>query len=342
MIYGWFCLEDLNEKQGKEKTEMDNKTAQTAILLATYNGEKYLSELLDSLLAQTYEDYICYIHDDGSTDSTGTIIQTYSTDYPGRFIILDGPPTGGAKNNFFYMMKTAAGKHRYYMFCDQDDIWIPTKIEKSVEAIEKLEGQNNKNSKEPCLVFGDMKVVDETLSETADSFTRFNDLHYNRITLDRAVMKDCAAGCSMIFNNVLLQVVIVEDINSIIMHDAWVMILAAALGRIQYIDEPLTLYRQHKDNKVGAKHITKMSKILLRVKRVINFSQFSITRKGLYERIEQFRCCTYVNEFADQYPELTSDLKRFPEMRKPDRCKFVLKYHLYQNKWSSIWTCICS
>ena len=79
-------------------------TEKIAIVLATYNGAEYLKEQLDSLLAQTNRDWITYIHDDGSTDDTAAVIDEYVAKYPQKFVKIEGKSTGGAKQNFFYLL----------------------------------------------------------------------------------------------------------------------------------------------------------------------------------------------------------------------------------------------
>ena len=97
-----------------------------AILLATYNGGKYIKSLLDSLLNQSYQNFVCYIHDDGSTDDTFEVCRNYSWRYPEKFRILYYGHCGGAKENFFSMVKNV--EEPYLMFCDQDDIWHDNKL----------------------------------------------------------------------------------------------------------------------------------------------------------------------------------------------------------------------
>ena len=136
-----------------------------AILLATYNGEKFLAEQLDSLFSQTYSDFIIYAHDDGSTDQTVGILHQYQNKYPEKLIILDYEPTGGAKNNFYSLMQRVDAD--YYMFCDQDDIWLPFKVDVSLK---KIQGMELTYICMPCLVFSDLRVVDHQLNTISDSF----------------------------------------------------------------------------------------------------------------------------------------------------------------------------
>ena len=97
----------------------------TAILMATYNGEQYVAEQIDSLLAQTDSDWTLYIHDDGSKDHTQEIINKYAETHD-NIVVMDFPGGNGAKENFFKMMFSVDAD--YYMLCDQDDVWLPEKV----------------------------------------------------------------------------------------------------------------------------------------------------------------------------------------------------------------------
>ncbi len=99
--------------------------SETAILLTTYNGGKYLPELLRSLADQTCQDFVCYIHDDGSVDNTVDLCKAFCREHEGQFVLLDYPKTGSAKNNFLSLLERVEADH--YLFCDQDDFWLPDK-----------------------------------------------------------------------------------------------------------------------------------------------------------------------------------------------------------------------
>lgn len=315
---------------------MDNKVC---VLLATYNGEQYLKQMLDSIKNQSYQDFVCYIHDDGSTDSTHKIIKEYCQNYEDKFIDIVSQSTGGAMNNFLYMLSEFGTQFLYIMFCDQDDVWMSDKIEKSLNKIIEVE---NGNYNKPALVYSDMTVVDEKLNTIASSFIKYNALDIDNITLDRAVMKGYAAGCSMILNNTLAKISSIKNKNDIIMHDWWVLLIASAVGSIGYINEPLALYRQHGTNTLGAKHITVGSRICEILRRVVTLEQFKITRRGLYIRLNQLARCAEVPLVKEEYSELVLGAAKFKDKKKINRCKFVFKNRLYQNKWSCIWTCICA
>ena len=108
-----------------------------SILLSTYNGEKYLSEQLDSILQQSYQNFIIYIRDDGSNDNTLNIIMYYVHNFPSKIKLVDDKVKHrGAKLSFIWLMSHIESD--YYMFCDQDDVWLPNKIELSIDKLSKL------------------------------------------------------------------------------------------------------------------------------------------------------------------------------------------------------------
>lgn len=223
-----------------------------AILLATFNAEKHIRELLDSLLNQTYKEIEIFYHDDGSKDETLSILAEYEQENPGRFFAIQGPPTGGAKQNFMYMLSKVEAD--YYFFCDDDDVWDKTKVEKELAAI--------KDIKNPAAVFCDLNVVDENLNTISPTFFSYVDRSPSRTSLSQLLIENMAPGCSMAINRSLRNEAIkLKNLELILMHDHFLMTLAAMTGEVKYVDEPLILYRQTGENEVGAEKKTIFGKI---------------------------------------------------------------------------------
>jgi glycosyltransferase involved in cell wall biosynthesis len=219
------------------------------ILLATYNGEKYLAELLDSLVSQTYQSWELLVHDDGSVDKTFDILLGYQENYPDRIKILDdGLVMGNARDNFTYLLTLSTAD--YVMFCDQDDVWLPDKIEKTFRKMQELE---YKHDNLPILVHTDLMIVDESLACIAPSMFDYQGLNKSTKGLLQALAKNSVTGCTMMVNR---QAILASTpiLPSAIMHDWW---MAASVikvgGLVEFIDESLIQYRQHSVNSVGAK-----------------------------------------------------------------------------------------
>lgn len=224
-----------------------NKTDQAAILLATFNGEQYIREQLDSLFQQTNQNWHLFIHDDGSADQTIAIIHKYQLRFPDRITILGGRATGNSRDNFFYLLSQVEAP--YYFFCDQDDAWLPEKIEKTYQRMKEIEEKEL-----PCLVFTDLRVVDESLNCIAEKMEYYQKLNYQDLSFKQLMVQAAVTGCTMMINQVLRnRMLLSSDHNDIIMHDWWASMIAAKFGKISCLNEPLVLYRQHSGNSVGAR-----------------------------------------------------------------------------------------
>ncbi len=263
-----------------------NKTENLAILLATYQGERFLEAQIESLLQQTCEEWQLYIHDDGSEDKTGEIIQHYMNRYPDKIILVEGPSMGGARDNFLYLMKQVEAP--YYMCCDQDDIWLPTKIQRTLAEMKTLEEKATIET--PCLVFTELTVVNEKLEVIAEKMSQYQKLDCENLVLSRMLMQNAVTGCTLMMNRKLRDMAIqYRNAKNLIMHDWWISLIAAQFGKISYIDEPTILYRQHGDNSVGALDTNNVSYILKKVRRFKN-NQIAVLNTQLQakELVETF------------------------------------------------------
>ena len=137
------------------------------VLLATYNGEKFVAQQIDSLLNQTYKDFHIFIHDDGSTDNTVNILNDYASRYSDKITVVDAAPTGNACANFALLLSKTQGD--YYMFCDQDDVWDNEKIEKTYICMQKAE----QGKDIPILVHTNLCVVSADMTVIDNSFFNF-------------------------------------------------------------------------------------------------------------------------------------------------------------------------
>lgn len=226
-------------------------TKPIAILLGVYNGGKYLAEQFDSLLAQTNQDWTLYIRDDGSFDNSAEIIFKYCNDFSNFISIVDDKGNLKSRDNFFQLLDSVDSD--YYMFCDQDDVWLPQKVELTFT---KMKFNEIQNLVKPIVVFTDLKVVDNNLNLISSSFW-----HYSRInpeiikTFNYLSVCNVMTGCTMMINKEAYKASL-PVLPEVIMHDCWIALKTVASGgMIDFVKEPTILYRQHDSNVIGATEI---------------------------------------------------------------------------------------
>jgi len=221
------------------------------ILLATYNGEKYLKEQLDSILLQSYHNWKITIRDDNSTDKTLSIISEYINNYPEKFSLLnDGKGHIGSSLSFASLLENS--KNEYIMLCDQDDVWLEFKIEITLKELLK---QEKINGKIPLMIFTDLKEVDQDLNILSESFIESQKLYPSIISnTTKLAALNIVAGCTTIINKQSLQVILPLT-SKHVTHDQWMAINISKYGKIFYISTPTILYRQHSRNIFGANKI---------------------------------------------------------------------------------------
>lgn len=218
------------------------------ILLATYNGEKYLSQQIDSIINQSYTNWILTIRDDCSTDSTKSLIDQYTKEFPDKIRLLNNNGVNlGSTKSFSELLQNS--QEEFVMLCDQDDIWLNNKIELSLERMLQIEFEN---PSQPLLVFTDMKVVDKDLQLISNSFIKAQKLITGVITDYRQLIAhNVVAGCTTLMNKKAVEIT-VPIISNKLIHDHWISIIVSYYGTISFIDVPTSLYRQHGRNVVGA------------------------------------------------------------------------------------------
>lgn len=246
------------------------------IALATYNGEKYIQEMLNSISNQTYQDFMIHLRDDGSTDNTLTLCENHKLYEQGKLKIYKDNIKGlGASKNFLKILGHCNSE--YIFLCDQDDFWMKDKIQKMLDHIQKHEYKNN--IKVPTLVFSDLQIVDRSLNIIADSFYR-NSIKSSMCSSPfDFLLSNHIPGCAMVVNKSLLESIqpLPENFR---MHDWWLAFVASFYGKIAYLDEPLIKYRQHGGNTVGVPGMN--INILRQIKSVLNFRD--LLDKGLLHK----------------------------------------------------------
>lgn len=291
------------------------------ILLASYNGEKYIAEQIDSILNQTYKDWFLYIKDDCSTDNTVKIIKDYENSYKDKIkVITSDIKSGSAKDNFFSMLKYS--ENEYIMTCDQDDVWLPNKIEITIYKILEAEKEDKDI---PILVHTDLKVVDEKLNKITDSLIKMQNLDSSRDKLNNLLVQNIVTGCTVMVNRNLLNYIKIVP-RKAIMHDWWMALLASALGKLYFIDTPTVLYRQHRNNDVGAKNVKSTDYIL---RKLCNLNSVKETINDTYLQATEL-----LNAIGDKVDsrnnELIKQYSLFLKINKYQRIKRLIKYQYWK------------
>ncbi|MDD3192698.1 MAG: glycosyltransferase family 2 protein [Oscillospiraceae bacterium] len=232
-----------------------------SILMASYNGASYIAAQIESVLGQTCRDFTLYICDDCSDDGTWEIVQSYAQSHPGQVVALQNRQnSGSAKHNFFQMM--LAYRDDYVMLCDQDDVWLPEKVEVTLAAMQKAEAAHHCET--PILVHTDLTVVDGALHVLDRSYRHAVNGNWQRTALHYELAQNTVTGCTVMYNRALGDL-IREEPSFFVMHDWWLALAASALGRIVLLDRATMLYRQHGDNSVGAKFVRSPRYLLRRL-----------------------------------------------------------------------------
>lgn len=239
---------------------MDNSTVR--ILLAAHNGETYLAAQLDSLLSQDYPHIQIILSDDNSSDATVDILARYASEYPDKIThYQSGKIFGSAQKHFMHLLAVFRDAP-YIMFCDQDDLWHPDKVSKSVRHLRSIAAEH-----EPALVHTDLQVVDGDLTLINPSFCCHSALDGNRLALHQLLVQNVVTGCTIILNRSLAELACsVSFTDAILMHDWWLALLASACGKISFLNESTIDYRQHGNNAVGAKNVRSFSYVTARLK----------------------------------------------------------------------------
>jgi len=246
------------------------------ILLATFNGGRYLSQQLDSIFLQEYQNFKILIRDDGSTDNTVEIISLYQKKQPEKIQFIEDD-FGNIGSSESFMLLLSLSTSDYAMFCDQDDVWLPNKIIVSLNKIKSLDSKCRVPA--PLLVFTDLVVVDQDLNVINKSFWRYQKL--NPATAKKwkdQLVQNVITGCTVIINKRAREVCLPYSLN--MMHDQWVGVMTAKHGVLDYLNEQTVLYRQHASNTDGAHNfglqyiVFKLHNIVSVVRKLITFARY--------------------------------------------------------------------
>jgi glycosyltransferase involved in cell wall biosynthesis len=218
------------------------------VLLSTYNGEAHLRPQIDSILGQSFTDLRVLVRDDGSTDGTAAILMEYAERDERISVVSDYAGNLGAFSSF--MKLTEYSTAPYFLFADQDDVWLPNKVELLIKRGREIEIENGSDI--PVVVFSDLTIVDEELNVIDPSLWHFQQFDPNISRDWRSLLaQNVVLGCAMLANACAREKSLPYSLPDM-PHDQWVALTAAKNGRIDFIREATILYRQHGNNYSGA------------------------------------------------------------------------------------------
>ena len=272
------------------------------ILLATYNGSKYLHEQLDSILNQSYGNINVIIRDDGSSDNTVMIIKEYEQKDSRVRLLNDNLGNLGFVRNFEELMKNSTSE--YLMFSDQDDIWYNNKVETSYTRIKAIEETNGKSC--PILVHTNSKIMNYE-KQTKSLF--ISDYAKNS-SFENSLFNFFVQGSTMLINESLKREALPFS-KEVYLHDRYLHLIAEFIGIRAYIDTPTMDYRQHSNNEIGSRGTNI-------IKRLISSRYFNQNDKILFYYLHNH----YKNSVEDYKIEklniffriINSDTTRFKRM----------------------------
>lgn len=243
-----------------------------AVLMSTYNGSKYLNQQLESLANQTVANNMTvYIRDDGSSDDTIDIINTWSRKL--KINCYSGTNVGAARS-FWELFVNQDINADYYAFCDQDDIWDSDKLEISVKHL----------TEDVCLYTCNCRVIDENGRVLKNRYSNIPPY----VDIKNMIISGFTQGCSMTFTNELREFVLNKKIETITMHDSILAIYSMFFGRIYWDSEPRFSYRIHGNNVIAKSNKSFIQKAISTIKfwRKISKTSKSLVASELTRNID--------------------------------------------------------
>lgn len=301
------------------------------ILIASYQGEQYIEEQIHSLFQQSHPDLHLIVRDDASNDTTALKIDNLKKKSPFPFTFIQAQDNQGLRQNFSSLLETSQAP--YVMFCDQDDWWSPTKVEKTLLVMKKLETTYGKNV--PLAVHTDLEVVDKNLNGIHPSFWAYSGLNpHHGHSLNRLLTQNVVTGCTLMINRPLAEIVLPFP-EACVMHDWWMSLAASAFGVIEGISEPTMKYRQHDKNDTGAKRY-QLLECYKRWSAAESQAKIRVNYQKKFEQAEKF-LETYKTRLTQEQQLLIQNFLKLPTASRIDKVCLTYKHRFYkQGLWRNL------
>lgn len=295
------------------------------VLLATYNNAPYLRLQLDSLLAQSFQDFHLVVSDDCSTDESAAIVETYLNRFRNPVkLIRRGQQSGSAMANFASLMQASTGD--WVFLCDADDIWHPQKLERFLRFAAEKYGDHPKD--QPLFLYSDARVIGSDGVLTHASYWTFKRTDPARCaTLQRLLVCAPMLGCASMMNRALVRQAANVPVGQVTGHDWWAILVAASLGVVDFLPEPTIDYRVHPGN--SSKPMQVSLRLIGRVGMKLSLAHHEVHRRMA---IRQKQAAPLLEQFGrDMPPERRAIIQRFVGMsdQSPIGRKITMLWHGY-------------
>ncbi|MBR6399945.1 MAG: glycosyltransferase family 2 protein [Firmicutes bacterium] len=286
------------------------------ILMAVFNGENFLAQQLESLMSQDFDGFRLIACDDGSSDGSRDILEAFGARFPDRIKTVYNDKNVGVRENFFALM--ALSDAEYIMFCDQDDVWDSGKVQKTLDVMRQNEYGG------PLLVHADMRVVDSGGAQLAPSFNKMQSIDPRKNTLNALLAQNTVTGCTVMINRALADIVKKPCCDTL--HDWWLALTAAALGRIVYLPEQVMDYRRHGANVRGARDMSDAGYIMGRA--LDSSDARAKIRLGYAQSAELARL--YADKLDERQQKMLLDFGACLNKNKLGRLAATAKYRIWK------------
>lgn len=296
-------------------TSDDPNGAHVLVLMAVWNGAAHLQEQLDSLVAQSHENWTLWVSDDNSTDNSRALLEDFASKHPNTRI-FEGPGRGGSENflSLLRAVPSELAQASFIAFCDQDDVWMPDRLRHGLKALVNAIGAK------PALFCSGSLITDNKLQRPVPSPARPRPPGFQN-----ALVQNIASGNTTLLNPTASQLICDASriVPGVVVHDWWVYQLISGVGgQVIHDDTPLIYYRQHPDNQIGANNTRRAQ--LKRVKMLLD---------GHFRDWNEINIAALRATHDLLTPENQITLRQFAEMRKAglfDRIKRFARLGLYR------------
>jgi glycosyltransferase involved in cell wall biosynthesis len=279
------------------------------VVLPTYNGVAYIKAQIDSIYNQTLRPVRVLLRDDGSTDGTQRVIRELKQQYGAWLQELDSDGNLGCVANVNRLLQSTEAP--YVALADQDDIWIPRKLELSLQRLQHLEDKYGVDF--PMLIHSDLELVDQDCTHMGSGYIKRQRIDPLRTAAADLALTNVVTGCTVLVNRALLRKALPVPPQAV-MHDWWLALVATVFGRIEFIPHQLVFYRQHRNNVVGAQGL-ELTYIISRLHAIAKDPK---SCGNLQLAILQ------AHTFAKRYGRIISSVPDLMQIRRMQRLKAIM------------------